>query len=205
MCGGGGVSGLMSSSSVTVGLCDLLTSRLPSRTIPGIWVILTWWGFWELFFFRERLLLEDGGTAEPDREDDEDKKKNISNNREKSDYYLCRSQSLSACSGFLQRPPLSSHPVPPEASSSSSAGFPPSRPPATRQPDTPPREPGLICCWMKQLACWRTEAATDPGGESWRCLSLGWRCGTPLVRRQMAPEPPWRFLGPSWGSGWLLC
>lgn len=69
ICGGGGVSGLMSSSSVTVGLCDLLTSRLPNRTIPGIWVILTWWGFRVLFFFRERLLLEQEGTAEPEREE----------------------------------------------------------------------------------------------------------------------------------------
>ena len=68
-CGGGGVSALMSSSSVTVGLWDLLTSRRPNLTIPGIWVILTWWGLCELFFFRERPLLEEDGTAEPEVEE----------------------------------------------------------------------------------------------------------------------------------------
>ena len=66
MCGGG-VSGIMSSSSVTVGLFGLLTSRLPNRTIPGIWVIFTWWGLTEPLFFRERLLLEEEGTAEAER------------------------------------------------------------------------------------------------------------------------------------------
>lgn len=50
--------GLMSSTSVKMGLCGLLTSRLPSLTIPGIWVILTWWGFTELFFCTERPLLD---------------------------------------------------------------------------------------------------------------------------------------------------
>lgn len=60
---GGDVWGLMSSSSVVVGLCGLLTSRLPSLTIPGIWVILTWWGFAELFFRKEWPLLEEEWPA----------------------------------------------------------------------------------------------------------------------------------------------
>lgn len=96
------------------------------------------------------------------------------------------------------RPPLCSHSAPLEASSFSSAGLPPSRPPTSCQPRTPPQAPGPICCWMEQPACWRTEAATGPGDAFGRCLSFGWRCGTPLSRRQMTREAPWHSLGPSW-------
>lgn len=122
-----------------------------------------------------------------------------------NNHYLCR-----PCFDLLllttRRCPLpTSNSVPPEASSSSLAAFPPNHPPASHQPDTPPLEPGLICCWMKQLACWRIEAVTDHGDGFWRCLSLEWRCGTPPGQRQMTQEPPWHFRDPSWGSSCHPC
>lgn len=92
-----------------------------------------------------------------------------------------------------------------ESSSSSWAGILPNHPPASRQPDTPPREPGLICCWMRQLVCWRTEAVSDPGDEMRRCLTLSWHFGTLVVQRHMVQEPPGHFLDLSLGWRWLPC
>lgn len=98
-----------------------------------------------------------------------------------------------------QCPPVSSHSDPLQAASSSSAGFPPNHPPASHQPDTPPREPGLICCWMERRLCWSTGAETDPGEGSWRCLRLEWHCDTPPAQTQMGRVPPADFLDRSWG------
>lgn len=125
-------------------------------------------------------------------------------------HYLCSTcLSWTACSDFLQPkmkrpPPFGIHYFQLE-SSFSLAAFLPNHRPTSHQPDTRPPEPEPLCCWMKQRGCWRTEAVRRPGDGFWRCLSCGWRCGTPLVRTQKTRGSPWGFLGSNWGGPQAPC